>query len=42
MKVVIDTNVLISGLISPFGPPAQIIDLWVTKKIYRMLKYRNS
>lgn len=33
MKVVIDTNVLISGLISPFGPPAQIIDLWVTKKI---------
>jgi len=33
MKVVIDTNVVISGLISPFGPPAQIIDLWVTGEI---------
>jgi putative PIN family toxin of toxin-antitoxin system len=25
MKVVIDTNVLVSGLLSPFGPPAQIV-----------------
>jgi hypothetical protein len=33
MKVVIDTNVVISGLISPFGPPAQIIDLWVADEI---------
>lgn len=33
MKVVIDTNVIISGLISPSGSPAQIIDLWVANKI---------
>lgn len=33
MKVVIDTNVIISGLISVSGPPAQIIQLWVDGKI---------
>lgn len=25
MKVVLDTNVLVSGLLSPFGPPSQIV-----------------
>lgn len=29
MRVVIDTNVLISGLISASGPPARVLDLWV-------------
>ena len=29
MQVVLDTNVLVSGLISPHGPPAQIIALWL-------------
>jgi len=28
MRIVLDTNVLISGLISPGGPPAKIVDLW--------------
>lgn len=32
MKVVIDTNVLISGLLSSAGSPAYIIDLWVSNK----------
>jgi uncharacterized protein len=27
MKVVLDTNVLVSGLLSPFGPPAEIVRL---------------
>ena len=27
MRVVIDTNVLVSGLLSPFGPPGRIVDL---------------
>ena len=27
MIVVLDTNVLVSGLLSPFGPPAQVLDL---------------
>ena len=27
MNVVLDTNVLVSGLISPFGPPADIVRL---------------
>lgn len=25
MRIVLDTNVLVSGLLSPFGPPAQIV-----------------
>ena len=27
MKVVIDTNVLVSGLLSPYGPPGEIVRL---------------
>jgi putative PIN family toxin of toxin-antitoxin system len=27
MRIVLDTNVVVSGLLSAFGPPAQIIDL---------------
>lgn len=27
MKVVLDTNVLVSGLLSPFGPPADVVRL---------------
>ena len=27
MKIVLDTNVLVSGLLSPFGPPAEIVRL---------------
>lgn len=33
MIVVLDTNVVISALLSAEGPPAQIIDLWETGKI---------
>lgn len=29
MRVVIDTNVLISGLISPGGSPAKVVDSWI-------------
>lgn len=28
LKVVLDTNLFISGLINPLGPPAQIINAW--------------
>ncbi len=27
MKIVLDTNVVVSGLLSPFGPPAEIVRL---------------
>lgn len=27
MKIVLDTNVLVSGLLSPFGPPADVVRL---------------
>lgn len=27
MRIVLDTNVLVSGLLSPFGPPAEIVRL---------------
>ncbi|AOQ23297.1 hypothetical protein MTAT_18290 [Moorella thermoacetica] len=33
MKVVLDTNVVISGLLVPVGPPGRIIDLWADGKI---------
>ncbi|MDO8609312.1 MAG: putative toxin-antitoxin system toxin component, PIN family [bacterium] len=33
MKVVIDTNVIISSLLSSSGPPAKIISLWEQQKI---------
>ncbi|MGE5579561.1 MAG: putative toxin-antitoxin system toxin component, PIN family [Bacillota bacterium] len=29
MRVVVDTNVLISGLISALGPPAIVVDAWL-------------
>lgn len=28
MRVVLDTNVLVSRFLSPSGPPAQVFDLW--------------
>lgn len=33
MIVVLDTNVLVSALLSPFGPPGQILDLILTGDI---------
>ncbi|PIY26102.1 MAG: putative toxin-antitoxin system toxin component, PIN family, partial [Deltaproteobacteria bacterium CG_4_10_14_3_um_filter_51_14] len=27
MKIVLDTNVMISGMLNPSGPPGKIIDL---------------
>lgn len=33
MKVVLVTNVVISGLLVPEGPPGRIIDLWADGKI---------
>ena len=33
MKVVLDTNVLVSGLLNPSGPPAQILGLVLVGKL---------
>ena len=33
MRVVVDTNVLVSGLLNPFGPPGRAIDLMVAGEI---------
>ena len=30
MLVVLDTNILVSALLSPFGPPARVLDLILT------------
>lgn len=33
MKVVLDTNVIISGLLNSEGSPAQVVDLWINGSI---------
>jgi putative PIN family toxin of toxin-antitoxin system len=33
MNIVVDTNVIVSGLISPFGPPAQIVRMIASGKV---------
>ena len=33
MRVVVDTNVLVSGLLSPFGPPGAIVSLIATGRL---------
>lgn len=33
MLIVLDTNVLVSGLLSPHGPPARIVDLIVSNAV---------
>jgi len=35
MKIVLDTNVLVSGLLSPSGPPAEI-DHWVASGVLQL------
>ena len=39
MEVVLDTNVLVSGLLSPNGPPASILNLIVNSRL--LLLYDN-
>ena len=33
MKIVLDTNVLVAGLLSPFGTPAQVLQLILAGKV---------
>lgn len=33
MNIVLDTNVIVSGLLSPFGPPAQIVRMIASGRI---------
>lgn len=33
MKIILDTNVVISGLLIPDGPPGKIVDLWVENRL---------
>lgn len=33
MRIVLDTNVLVSGMLSPDGPPGQIVQLFVSGQI---------
>lgn len=32
MRIVLDANVLVSGLLSPNGTPGQILDAWLSKR----------
>ena len=40
MRIVLDTNVLVSGLMSPHGPPGRIVDLVVGGEITLILDDR--
>ena len=33
IKIILDTNVLLSALLSPVGPPAQLLEAWERKRI---------
>ena len=33
MRIVMDTNVVVSGLLAPGGSPGKIVDLWVENKL---------
>lgn len=33
MKIVLDTNVLVAGLLSPFGTPAQVLQIILARKV---------
>ena len=33
VRIVVDTNVLVSGLISPFGPPAEVVRLVTANRV---------
>jgi putative PIN family toxin of toxin-antitoxin system len=32
MRIILDTNILLSALLSPHGPPAKLLDAWESKK----------
>lgn len=40
MRIVLDTNVVVSGLLTAFGPPAQIVDLVSTGDISLVVDQR--
>lgn len=39
-RLVLDTNVLVSGVLSPYGPPGQIVDLVVAAQIQLVVEPR--
>ena len=47
MKIVVDTNVLVSGLLSPSGPPGRVVELLVLARAFALyddrilLEYRE-
>lgn len=40
MRIVLDTNVLVSGLLSPNGPPATVLNLLVNSRIQMLFDNR--
>jgi len=33
MRIALDTNVLVSGLLTPAGPPARVVDLVISRRV---------
>jgi predicted nucleic acid-binding protein len=42
MRVVVDTNVLVSGLLSPFGPPGVIVSLTAAGRLSLCSRARHG
>jgi len=36
MRLILDTNILLSALLSPLGPPAKLLDAWESK-VFRLV-----
>ncbi len=37
MRIVLDTNIIVSGLISLSGPPARLLELWDEDQLYTLI-----
>ena len=37
MRILLDTNIIVSGLISAKGPPGQLLDAWLIDNTYELL-----
>ncbi|MGH9482110.1 MAG: PIN domain-containing protein [Terriglobales bacterium] len=42
MRVILDTNILVSALIAPAGKPAAIVDAWLDGNFTLLIGYHHA